>query len=172
MIRIEADAIKNTEHEVVSAPIRLITNQSKIRVTLKRRVWTQTCTHVHLTPSNRNTQLNVQNLYNCKFLHHYVLACVFLSVCSTHSSVDQLWALRATGIHFSVGSLNIGSWLEGFILVASRPHIKTNANKLCVFSMVKLSKIKWNAVGSILKIWVLKSFLNLEKMYTFFKNTF
>ncbi|RXN21263.1 UHRF1-binding 1-like isoform X2 [Labeo rohita] len=38
MIRIEADAIKNTEHEVVSAPIRLITNQSKIRVTLKRRM--------------------------------------------------------------------------------------------------------------------------------------
>ncbi|XP_073802400.1 bridge-like lipid transfer protein family member 3B isoform X4 [Danio rerio] len=38
MIRIEADAIQNTEHEVVSAPIRLITNQSKIRVTLKRRM--------------------------------------------------------------------------------------------------------------------------------------
>ncbi|KAK2892731.1 hypothetical protein Q8A67_012719 [Cirrhinus molitorella] len=38
MIRIEADAIQNTEREVVSAPIRLITNQSKIRVTLKRRM--------------------------------------------------------------------------------------------------------------------------------------
>ncbi|XP_056604961.1 UHRF1-binding protein 1-like isoform X1 [Triplophysa dalaica] len=38
MIRIEADAIQGTEHEVVSAPIRLITNQSKIRVTLKRRM--------------------------------------------------------------------------------------------------------------------------------------
>uniref|UniRef100_A0A8C2E1Y3 UHRF1 binding protein 1-like n=1 Tax=Cyprinus carpio TaxID=7962 RepID=A0A8C2E1Y3_CYPCA len=38
MIRIEADAIQNTEHEVVRAPIRLITNQSKIRVTLKRRM--------------------------------------------------------------------------------------------------------------------------------------
>uniref|UniRef100_A0A673KQS3 Uncharacterized protein n=1 Tax=Sinocyclocheilus rhinocerous TaxID=307959 RepID=A0A673KQS3_9TELE len=38
MIRIEADAIQNTEHEVVSAPIRLITNQSKIRVSLKRRI--------------------------------------------------------------------------------------------------------------------------------------
>uniref|UniRef100_A0A8C2B6V6 UHRF1 binding protein 1-like n=1 Tax=Cyprinus carpio TaxID=7962 RepID=A0A8C2B6V6_CYPCA len=38
MIRIEADAIQNTEHEVVSAPIRLITNQSKIRVSLKRRM--------------------------------------------------------------------------------------------------------------------------------------
>ncbi|XP_057179715.1 UHRF1-binding protein 1-like isoform X2 [Triplophysa rosa] len=38
MIWIEADAIQGTEHEVVSAPIRLITNQSKIRVTLKRRM--------------------------------------------------------------------------------------------------------------------------------------
>ncbi|XP_026065503.1 UHRF1-binding protein 1-like isoform X2 [Carassius auratus] len=38
MIRIEADAIQNTEHEVLRAPIRLITNQSKIRVTLKRRM--------------------------------------------------------------------------------------------------------------------------------------
>lgn len=38
MIRIEADAIQNAEHEMVSAPIRLITNQSKIRVTLKRRI--------------------------------------------------------------------------------------------------------------------------------------
>ncbi|KAL2076714.1 hypothetical protein ACEWY4_027689 [Coilia grayii] len=37
MIRIEADAIQSGDHEVLSAPIRLITNQSKIRVTLKRR---------------------------------------------------------------------------------------------------------------------------------------
>ncbi|XP_061768125.1 UHRF1-binding protein 1-like isoform X1 [Nerophis ophidion] len=38
MIRIEADAIHSAEHEMLSAPIRLITNQSKIRVTLKRRL--------------------------------------------------------------------------------------------------------------------------------------
>lgn len=38
MIRIEADAIQSVEHEMLSAPIRLITNMSKIRVTLKRRV--------------------------------------------------------------------------------------------------------------------------------------
>ncbi|XP_056132492.1 UHRF1-binding protein 1-like [Lampris incognitus] len=38
MIRIEADAIQSSEHEMLSAPIRLITNQSKIRVTLKRRM--------------------------------------------------------------------------------------------------------------------------------------
>ncbi|XP_029969105.1 bridge-like lipid transfer protein family member 3B isoform X2 [Salarias fasciatus] len=38
MIRIEADAIQSAEHDMLSAPIRLITNQSKIRVTLKRRV--------------------------------------------------------------------------------------------------------------------------------------
>lgn len=38
MIRIEADAIQSAEHEMLSSPIRLITNQSKIRVTLKRRV--------------------------------------------------------------------------------------------------------------------------------------
>ncbi|XP_029317790.1 bridge-like lipid transfer protein family member 3B isoform X3 [Cottoperca gobio] len=38
MIRIEADAIQSGEHEMLSAPIRLITNQSKIRVTLKRRI--------------------------------------------------------------------------------------------------------------------------------------
>lgn len=38
MIRIEADAIQSAEHEMLCSPIRLITNQSKIRVTLKRRV--------------------------------------------------------------------------------------------------------------------------------------
>ncbi|XP_053574747.1 bridge-like lipid transfer protein family member 3B [Bombina bombina] len=38
MIRIEADAIQNSDHELMSAPVRLITNQSKIRVTLKRRL--------------------------------------------------------------------------------------------------------------------------------------
>ncbi|XP_069619569.1 bridge-like lipid transfer protein family member 3B [Ranitomeya imitator] len=38
MIRIEADAIQSSEHEIMSAPVRLITNQSKIRVTLKRRL--------------------------------------------------------------------------------------------------------------------------------------
>ncbi|KAG5845965.1 hypothetical protein ANANG_G00144750 [Anguilla anguilla] len=38
MIRIEADAIQSGDHEVLSAPIRLITNQSRIRITLKRRM--------------------------------------------------------------------------------------------------------------------------------------
>ncbi|XP_058480853.1 UHRF1-binding protein 1-like isoform X2 [Solea solea] len=38
MIRIEADAIQSAEHDMLSAPIRLITNQSRIRVTLKRRI--------------------------------------------------------------------------------------------------------------------------------------
>ncbi|XP_053108763.1 bridge-like lipid transfer protein family member 3B isoform X2 [Hemicordylus capensis] len=38
MIRIEADAIQSSQHEFMSAPVRLITNQSKIRVTLKRRL--------------------------------------------------------------------------------------------------------------------------------------
>ncbi|XP_018413548.1 PREDICTED: UHRF1-binding protein 1-like [Nanorana parkeri] len=38
MIRIEADAIQSSDHEIMSAPVRLITNQSKIRVTLKRRL--------------------------------------------------------------------------------------------------------------------------------------
>ncbi|KAM8971874.1 bridge-like lipid transfer protein family member 3B [Pelodytes ibericus] len=38
MIRIEADAIQSCDHEIMSAPVRLITNQSKIRVTLKRRL--------------------------------------------------------------------------------------------------------------------------------------
>ncbi|OXB65180.1 hypothetical protein ASZ78_005296 [Callipepla squamata] len=38
MIRIEADAIQSSKHEILSAPVRLITNQSKIRVTLKRRL--------------------------------------------------------------------------------------------------------------------------------------
>lgn len=44
MIRIEADAIQSVEHEMLSAPIRLITNMSKIRVTVKRRV-SHTQTH-------------------------------------------------------------------------------------------------------------------------------
>ncbi|XP_063784493.1 bridge-like lipid transfer protein family member 3B [Pseudophryne corroboree] len=38
MIRIEADAIQSCDHEIMSAPVRLITNQSKIRITLKRRL--------------------------------------------------------------------------------------------------------------------------------------
>ncbi|XP_054844322.1 bridge-like lipid transfer protein family member 3B isoform X2 [Eublepharis macularius] len=38
MIRIEADAIQSSRHEIMSAPVRLITNQSKIRITLKRRL--------------------------------------------------------------------------------------------------------------------------------------
>ncbi|XP_053321615.1 bridge-like lipid transfer protein family member 3B [Spea bombifrons] len=38
MLRIEADAIQSCDHEIMSAPVRLITNQSKIRVTLKRRL--------------------------------------------------------------------------------------------------------------------------------------
>ncbi|KAM6216447.1 bridge-like lipid transfer protein family member 3B [Rhynchocyon petersi] len=38
MIRIEADATQSSHHEILCAPVRLITNQSKIRVTLKRRL--------------------------------------------------------------------------------------------------------------------------------------
>ncbi|XP_072097611.1 bridge-like lipid transfer protein family member 3B isoform X5 [Mobula birostris] len=38
MIRIEADAIQNEEHDILSAPVRLITNQSKLKVSLKRRL--------------------------------------------------------------------------------------------------------------------------------------
>ncbi|XP_045147229.1 UHRF1-binding protein 1-like [Echinops telfairi] len=38
MIRIEADATQSSHHEIMCAPVRLITNQSKIRVTLKRRL--------------------------------------------------------------------------------------------------------------------------------------
>ncbi|KAG8514025.1 UHRF1-binding protein 1-like, partial [Galemys pyrenaicus] len=38
MIRIEADATKSSHLEIMCAPVRLITNQSKIRVTLKRRL--------------------------------------------------------------------------------------------------------------------------------------
>ncbi|XP_072327642.1 bridge-like lipid transfer protein family member 3B isoform X3 [Scyliorhinus torazame] len=38
MIRIEADAIQSEEHDILSAPVRLITNQSKMKVSLKRRL--------------------------------------------------------------------------------------------------------------------------------------
>lgn len=38
MIRIEADATQSSHLGIMCAPVRLITNQSKIRVTLKRRV--------------------------------------------------------------------------------------------------------------------------------------
>ncbi|XP_020370881.1 UHRF1-binding protein 1-like isoform X1 [Rhincodon typus] len=38
MIRIEADAIHSDEHEILSAPVRLITNQSRMKVSLKRRL--------------------------------------------------------------------------------------------------------------------------------------
>lgn len=75
MIRIEADAIQNTEHEVVSAPIRLITNQSKIRVSLKRRVRMHTCSFHTLKQKHmvKSSKLDP----NCQFLD----LCVFLRVC-------------------------------------------------------------------------------------------
>ncbi|XP_041058526.1 UHRF1-binding protein 1-like isoform X2 [Carcharodon carcharias] len=38
MIRIEADAIQSEEHDILSAPVRLITNQSRMKVSLKRRL--------------------------------------------------------------------------------------------------------------------------------------
>ncbi|XP_067915177.1 UHRF1-binding protein 1-like isoform X2 [Heterodontus francisci] len=38
MIRIEADAIQNVKHDILSAPVRLITNQSRMKVSLKRRL--------------------------------------------------------------------------------------------------------------------------------------
>ncbi|XP_043569586.1 UHRF1-binding protein 1-like isoform X1 [Chiloscyllium plagiosum] len=38
MIRIEADAIQSNEHDILSAPVRLITNQSRMKVSLKRRL--------------------------------------------------------------------------------------------------------------------------------------
>ncbi|XP_024435306.2 bridge-like lipid transfer protein family member 3B isoform X1 [Desmodus rotundus] len=38
MIRIEADATQSSQLEIMCAPVRLLTNQSKIRVTLKRRL--------------------------------------------------------------------------------------------------------------------------------------
>lgn len=79
MIRIEADAIQNTEHEVVSAPIRLITNQSKIRVTLKRRVRMHTCSF-HTLKQKQAVKCSKLNP-NCQYLDNSVLACVFLKVC-------------------------------------------------------------------------------------------
>lgn len=79
MIRIEADAIQNTEHEVVSAPIRLITNQSKLRVTLKRRVRMHTCSFHTLKQKHavKYSKLDPK----CQCLNHSVLVCVFLRVC-------------------------------------------------------------------------------------------
>lgn len=61
MIRIEADAIQSSEHEVLSAPIRLITNQSRIRVTLKRRVSAHRHTHtLQFRSSVLNTKITLQ----------------------------------------------------------------------------------------------------------------
>ncbi|XP_039604616.1 UHRF1-binding protein 1 [Polypterus senegalus] len=37
-LRIEADAIESEEHELASTPLRLITNQGRLRIALKRRV--------------------------------------------------------------------------------------------------------------------------------------
>lgn len=47
MIRIEADATQSSHLEIMFAPVRLITNQSKIRVTLKRRVSQQSYLLIH-----------------------------------------------------------------------------------------------------------------------------
>lgn len=64
MIRIEADAIQSAEHEMLSAPIRLITNQSKIRVTLKRRVsYTHTLTQSHMTSNSGLTRVEIQSAF-------------------------------------------------------------------------------------------------------------
>lgn len=60
MIRIEADAIQSVEHEMLSAPIRLITNMSKIRVTLKRRV-----SHPHTNTSTISYCFRLYNRETC-----------------------------------------------------------------------------------------------------------
>lgn len=38
-LRIEADAMESEEQDLGSTPLRLITNQGRIRIALKRRVW-------------------------------------------------------------------------------------------------------------------------------------
>lgn len=169
MIRIEADAIQNTEHEVLRAPIRLITNQSRIRVTLKRRV--RIHAYLRYTPSNSNIGLNVQNWIQTLsiFVSLCTSVCISENVCSTHSSTVQLWALRAAGIYFSVGSLNFGSWLEGFILVAfsyTHKQTQTKCVKLVQSNFVQLNEIH-RGFGAQ-KIWVLKSFINLDFVYVLY----
>lgn len=84
MIRIEADAIQNTEHEVLRAPIRLITNQSKIRVTLKRRVWA----HIFILHTQSETYGLMFKIRSKVSIFRSL--CIFDSVCSIQSSVDQL----------------------------------------------------------------------------------
>lgn len=66
MIRIEADAIQSAEHDMLSAPIRLITNQSKIRVTLKRRV-SLSHTQRHTDTQVRPQKIHLRNLMDQSF---------------------------------------------------------------------------------------------------------
>ncbi|EHB06641.1 UHRF1-binding protein 1-like protein [Heterocephalus glaber] len=105
MIRIEADATQSSHLEIMCAPVRLITNQSKIRVTLKRRSSTVTpSTQQVKTPQTSNSpDLNdaIVKLFNDfdvkETSHHLVISHLDLHICDDIHAKEKESNRRITG---------------------------------------------------------------------------
>ncbi|XP_073183523.1 bridge-like lipid transfer protein family member 3B isoform X3 [Lepidochelys kempii] len=97
MIRIEADAIQSSQHEIMSAPVRLITNQSKIRVTLKRRSSTPVPTpqqvkahQASAAPDQNDAIVKLFSDFDVKETsHHLVISHLDLHICDDIHSKEK-----------------------------------------------------------------------------------
>uniref|UniRef100_G3W810 Bridge-like lipid transfer protein family member 3B n=1 Tax=Sarcophilus harrisii TaxID=9305 RepID=G3W810_SARHA len=105
MIRIEADAIQSSHLEIMSAPVRLITNQSKIRVTLKRRSSTPAPSsqqvktpHTSSVPDLNDTIAKLFNDFDVKETsHHLVISHLDLHICDDIHAKEKDTSRRITG---------------------------------------------------------------------------
>ncbi|KAF3814539.1 hypothetical protein GH733_017697, partial [Mirounga leonina] len=105
MIRIEADATQSSHLGIMCAPVRLITNQSKIRVTLKRRSSAVApSTQQVKTPQTSNApDLNdaIVKLFNDfdvkETSHHLVISHLDLHICDDIHAKEKESNRRITG---------------------------------------------------------------------------
>uniref|UniRef100_A0A1D5RBV8 Bridge-like lipid transfer protein family member 3B n=1 Tax=Macaca mulatta TaxID=9544 RepID=A0A1D5RBV8_MACMU len=105
MIRIEADATQSSHLEIMCAPVRLITNQSKIRVTLKRRSSTVVASaqQVKTTQTSNAPDVNdaIVKLFNDfdvkETSHHLVISHLDLHICDDIHAKEKESNRRITG---------------------------------------------------------------------------
>uniref|UniRef100_A0A4X2MAQ6 Bridge-like lipid transfer protein family member 3B n=1 Tax=Vombatus ursinus TaxID=29139 RepID=A0A4X2MAQ6_VOMUR len=105
MIRIEADAIQSSHLEIMSAPVRLITNQSKIRVTLKRRSSTPAPSSQQVktpqtsaVPDLNDTIAKLFSDFDVKETsHHLVISHLDLHICDDIHAKEKESNRRITG---------------------------------------------------------------------------
>lgn len=91
-LRIEADAIESDDQDLGSTPLRLITNQGRIRIALKRRVW------LHFWHFSFSNQLETTKSFFSVFIilcHLLTLSYFILSrsrtVMCLHPSCSSFW---------------------------------------------------------------------------------